>query len=93
MSANEIPAAQPRRKKPLGLKAHDGCVTVSKNESPRDRKGLGVREGEEFLHLPKSIHLLSMLIYECGNGIWRADVFAHPMMLIVTPLEFSCSGT
>ena len=41
--------------------------------------------------LPDAIHLLSMLVDERGDGVGRPHIFANPEVLVVPPLELSCS--
>jgi hypothetical protein len=59
-------------------------VPESHNQVP----GEGERAG---WYAPDAIHLLSMLVYKCGNGVWGAIIFVYFDEAVIAFLEFMCS--
>jgi hypothetical protein len=58
---------------------------LSSVPEPRDQFS---REDERAAYAPNAIHLLSMLVYKCSNGIRRAIVFIYFDETIIALLEF-----
>lgn len=52
---------------------------------PRDQL---LREDERAAYAPNAIHLLSMLVNKCRNGIWRAIVLINFDETVIALLEF-----
>jgi hypothetical protein len=46
------------------------------------------RKGEREGYAPDAIHLFSMLVYKCGNGVWGAIIFVYFDEAVIALLEF-----
>jgi hypothetical protein len=72
----------------LHRRALFGVSRWGRLSSVPEARGQVPREDERAAYAPDAIHLLSMLVYKRGDGIWGAIVFVYFDETIIALLEF-----